>query len=59
MFGGCPRGRMVTREKGEEGAAGKEKGEEEERERKFFEKPRDFVSLNCAFLKLNPKSLDF
>ena len=49
----------MTEEEGEEGAAGKEKGEEEEREREFFEKPKDFVSLNCAFLKLNPKSLDF
>ena len=59
MIGGfSPRG-MVTGEEGEEGAAGKEKGEKEEREREFFEKPRDFVSLNCAFLKLNPKSLDF
>ena len=59
MTGGfSPRG-MVTGEEGEEGAAGKEKGEEKERERGFFEKPRDFVSLNGAFLKLNPKSLDF
>ena len=59
MTGGCPPRRIVTEEEGEEGAVGKEKGEEEEREREFFEKPRDFVSLNCAFLKLNPKSLDF
>ena len=49
----------MTKEEGEEGAAGKEKGEKEEREREFFEKPRDFIFLICAFLKLNPKSLDF
>ena len=56
MTGGfSPRG-MVA---GEEGAAGKEQGEKEERERVFVEKPRDFVSLICAFLKLNPKALDF
>ena len=59
MTGGfSPRG-MVIGEEGEEGPAGKEKGEEKEREKGFFEKPRDFVSLNGAFLKLNPKSLDF
>ena len=51
MIGGCPPRRMVTGEEGEEGAAGKEKGEEKEREREFFEKLRDFVSLNGAFLK--------